>query len=153
VTPFRERDVRNLIRDLLDQTGAFDAAYLSGLPEASGKPAGESRLVAIAPVETSLAAPDTWDDAGGDLLLTCRVGLTLQARHEDPQIRDELAELLLCTAANAINDSTLGGASLPGRTRICSWSWQTPIAPERRILAVLEDQYLADGPTGFNTVE
>jgi hypothetical protein len=153
VTPYRERDLRNLIRDLLDQTGAFDGVYLSGLPEASGRPAGESRSAAVEPGETSLAMPEPWDDAGGDLLLNCRVNLTLQSRHEDPQLRDELAELLLCIAANALNGSTLGGASLPGRTRIRSWSWQKPIAPERRILAVLEYQYLVDGQTGFNTAE
>jgi hypothetical protein len=153
VTPFRERDIRNLIADLLDQTGAFDSIYLSGLPEASGRPAGECQAVAIEPGETSLAAPDPWDDSAGDLLLICRVNLTLLARHEDPQLRDELAELLLCTAADAVGGSTLGDATLPGRTRIRSWTWLKPVVPERRILAVLEFQYLVDGPSGFNTAD
>ncbi len=37
MTPFRERDVRQVVHDLLDQTGAFDGVYLSGLPERRGR--------------------------------------------------------------------------------------------------------------------
>jgi hypothetical protein len=52
-----------------------------------------------------------------------------------------------------VGDSTLGDATLSTRTRIRSWTWQKPVAPERRILAVIEYQYLVDGPNGFNTAE
>ena len=44
MTPFRERDVRQVVHDLLDQTGAFDGVYLSGLPERRGGRTGESRV-------------------------------------------------------------------------------------------------------------
>ena len=64
-----------------------------------------------------------------------------------------MAELLLNVAADALGGNTLGGAALPSRTRFLSWTWQPPSAPERRITAVLEFQYLVDGPTGFNTAE
>ena len=37
MTPYRERDGRALMRDLLEQTGAFDGVYLSTLPEARGQ--------------------------------------------------------------------------------------------------------------------
>ena len=36
MTSFRERDLRQIVHDLLDQTGAFDGVYLSGLPERRG---------------------------------------------------------------------------------------------------------------------
>ena len=36
MTSFRERDVRQVVHDLLDQTGAYDEVYLSGLPERRG---------------------------------------------------------------------------------------------------------------------
>ena len=85
--------------------------------------------------------------------MTCRLNLIFLARHEDPQIRDDTAELLLNIAADALGGNTLGGVALPSRTRIQSWIWQTPAAPERRIMAVLEFQYLVDCPTGFNTAE
>jgi len=151
VIPFRERDIRNLIGDLLDQTGAFDRVYLSGLPEDRGEPSGDSRSVAIEPWETTRADP--WDDDGGDPLLTCRVHVVFLARHDDPRIRDEMVELLLNVAADALGGNSFGGAAIPARTQLRSWSWQKSKAPERRISAVLEYQYLGDGWTGFNTAE
>jgi hypothetical protein len=85
--------------------------------------------------------------------MTCRVHLTLLARHEDPQLRDEAAELLLNVTADSLGGNSFGGETLPERTRIVSWTWQKPTAPERRITAILEYQYIVDGPTGFNTAE
>lgn len=143
--------MRTLVRDLLEQTGAFDGVYLAGLPEDRGEPSGDACAAAVEPAETRVALP--WDDAAGALLLTCRVQLTLLARHEDPQTRDETAERLLAVAANALGGGTLGGAALPPRSGIRCWTWQKPVAPERRITAVLEYQYLVDGPSEFNTDE
>lgn len=150
-TPYRERDGRALARDLLEQTGAFDGVYLSGLPEDRGLPSGDLRAAVIEPGDTTLDSP--WDDAGGDLLFTCRVNLTLLARHEDPQARDEMAERLLHVVASALGGATLGAANLPGRTVVRSWAWQKPVAPERRIAAVLEYQYLVEGWPGFDAAE
>jgi hypothetical protein len=147
----RERDVRSSIRDVLDSTGAFDGVYLAGLPPDRGERCGDSRSVSIEPVETTGA--DHWDDTTGDLVMTSRVSLTLLARHDDPQVRDETAEQLLNVAANALNGQALAGLTLPGWTRIRSWTWQKPHAPERRIAAVLEYQYLVAGWTGFDTTE
>jgi hypothetical protein len=138
-----------MIRDVLEDTGAFDGVYLCGLPEDRGEPSGDARSVSIEPGETAVAAP--WDDTTGDMVMTCRVNLTILARDEDAQIRDETAELLLNVAANALNGQALAGASLPCMTRIRSWSWQKPKAPERRVAAVLEYQYLVKGWTGANT--
>ncbi|MGO9598122.1 MAG: hypothetical protein ACLP7Q_09030 [Isosphaeraceae bacterium] len=146
---FRERDIRNLIGDLLDQTGAFDGVYLSGLPEERGETCGDSRAVVIEPDMTTRADPT--DDFDGDPLLSCQLKLIFMARDEDPQVRDEVAELLLNVAAVALDGNTLSGMVLPSRTKIRSWSWQKPVAPERRITAILEFQYLGDGWAGFNT--
>ncbi|QEH38646.1 hypothetical protein OJF2_72520 [Aquisphaera giovannonii] len=151
MTLFRERDIRGLIRDMLEQTGAFDGAYLSGLPEDRGERAGDGRAVSIEPSETRQACP--WDDADGDPIMTCQVALTILARDDDPRARDDLAELLLNIAANALWRSNLGGAAIASRTQIRSWTWLPPQAPERRIKAVLEYQYLVDGLTGLNTAE
>ena len=146
---FRERDIRNLIGDLLDQTGAFDGVYLSGLPEERGENCGDSRAVVIEPDMTTRADPT--DDFDGDPLLSCQLKLIFMARDEDPQVRDEAAELLLNVAAVALDGNTLSGMALPSRTKIRSWSWHKPVAPERRITAMLEFQYLGDGWAGFNT--
>jgi hypothetical protein len=151
VTPYRERDIRERIRDVLEDTGAYDGVYLSGLPEDRGEPSGDARSISIEPAETAAAAP--WDDTAGDQVMSCRVSLTIMARDEDPQIRDETAELLLNVAANALSGQALAGATLPGMTRITSWSWQRPRAPERRIAAVLECRYLVQGWSGASTDE
>jgi hypothetical protein len=151
VTPYRERDGRTLARDLLEATGAFDGVYLAGLPEDRGQASDDRCAAAIEPAETELAVP--WDDAGADLLFTCRVHLTILARHEDPQTRDELAERLLYVAASILGGASLGPATLPGRTVVRSWVWQKPVAPERRIAAVLEYQYLVDSWPGLDTAE
>jgi hypothetical protein len=151
VTPYRERDGRALARDLLEQTGAFDGVYLTGLPEDRGQSSGDHRAAVIEPADTALSTP--WDDAGGGLLFTCRLNITLLARHEDPQTRDELVEQLLYVAASTLGGNSLGAASLPGRTVVRSWAWQPPVAPERRIASVLEYQYLVDGWPGLDTAE
>jgi hypothetical protein len=151
VTAYRERDVRETIRDVLEDTGAFDGVYLGGVPEDRGTPSGHARAVSVEPGDTAAAAP--WDDTAGDLLMSCRVNLTILARDNDPQIRDETAELLLNIAANALNGRALGGVALSCTPRIRSWSWQKPRPPERRVAAVLEYQYLVDGWTDANTDE
>ncbi len=148
---FRERDIRNQVAELLEQTGAFDGVYLSGLPEDRGESAADSHAVAIEPWQTAQAQPS--DDYQGDPLLSCRVNLIILARHEDPQLRDETAELLLNVAIDALGGSSLGGLVLPARTQVTSWAWQKPRAPERRISAVLELQYLGSGWNGLNTSE
>lgn len=151
MTPYRERDIREAIRDLLEETGAFDGVYLGEAPEGHGEPSGHARAVWIEPGETAAAAP--WDDAAGDLLMSCRVDLMIAARHGDPWIRDDLAEWLLNVAADALNGRSLGGASLIRSPLIRSWTWHRPKAPERRIAAVLEYQYLIGGWAGANTDE
>jgi hypothetical protein len=151
MTPYRERDGRVRARDLLEQTGAFDGVYLAGLPEDRGIPSGDRSAAVIEPGDTALQTP--WDDAGGDLLFTCRLNLTVLARHEDPQVRDEQAERLLLVAASTLGGASLGAANLPGRTVLRAWAWQKPAPPERRIAAVLEYQYLVDGWAGLDTTE
>ncbi len=148
---FRERDIRTAIRDLLEQTGAFDGVYLSGLPEDRGEAATDAQAVSIEPSRTTSA--DVSDDDNGDLLMTCQVNLVFLARHEDPQVRDENAERLLDVAADVLSGQAIDGATVPGKTRLVAWTWLKPAAPERRIAAVLQFQYLVEGWTGFNTDE
>ena len=125
----RQGYIRNLVGDLLDQTGSLDGVYLSGLPEDRGESSEDTQAVAIEPWETTQTEP--WNDYGGDPLLTYRLNLSFLARHEDPQIRDEMVELLLNAAA--LGGNSLGSAAVPARTQIKSWPWEKPKAPERRI--------------------
>jgi hypothetical protein len=137
----RERDVRNAIKTALWATGVFDDIWLTGLPEDYGRGASQLRAAAIEPAATALATG--WDApiAGGlDFKAQCIV--TLLARHEDPQLRDELAEQLLDTLHNAVNGQSLAGFTLPVKTLVTSWLWQPPLAPERRITATVSFAYL-----------
>lgn len=138
-----ERDVRVAVRDLLDATTAFDGVYLSGLPERRGERGGDLQAAAVEPDET--AASCGWDDVSGSSVMTARATITLLARDDDPQTRDEMAERLLETARDALDGRSLAGKTLPEWTRIRSWTWLKPTPPERRIGATLEFRYLVDG--------
>jgi len=81
------------------------------------------------------------------------VRLTLLARMEDPQLRDESAELVLDTAANALNGQGLAGLTMPAFTRFTGWQWQPATAPERRITATFTYQYIIEGWDEYDTTE
>ena len=145
----RDRDVRNAIQSTLAATGAFDGVWIWGLPEDYGT--GSSQLAACAIEPESSSQADNWD--GGPetgLVITSRVRLTLLYRHEDPQLRDEGAELLLDTAANALNGQSLAGLTLPDMTRFLSWTWVKPESVERRITATYQYQYLVESWSGYS---
>ena len=78
------------------------------------------------------------------------MAITLLYRHEDPQLRDEGAELLFDTAANALNGQCLADLTLPDMTKFTTWKWQAPAAPERRITAIFSYQYIVEGWDGFD---
>jgi hypothetical protein len=148
----RDRDVRNAIQAALVATNAFDngAVWIWGLPEDYGTGSSEQAAAAIVPM--SSRQEDLWDAApAGGLVITSRVGIVLLYRHPDPQLRDEGAELLLDTSANALNGQQLGGEIFPQTARIVQWDWQPPNSSERRIPAVFSYQYIVDGWDEYDT--
>jgi hypothetical protein len=126
---------------LLSSTNAFDGVWLGALAEGASEAASLLCTAAIEP-DSSEFTP-TWDSGVvGGVIVTSRVQITFSARHSDPQLRDELAELLLDTASNALNGQQLGGLVMPQMARFVSWVWQTSIPPERRIKSIFSYQYL-----------
>jgi hypothetical protein len=146
----RDRDVRNAIQTALLQTGEFDAVCMWGMPEDHGT--GASNL-AIAAIEPSASEQlDRWDYAPpGGMVISSRVNVILAYRHEDPQLRDEAAELLFDTAANALNGQSLAGLTLPQLTNFTSWRWEKAEAPERRITATFLYHYIVEGWNSYDT--
>jgi hypothetical protein len=146
----RDRDVRNAMQAALMATNAFNAVYLSGLPENFGS--GSSN-VAIAVVEPSASnQSDRWDSQPvGGLIVASTVTITLAYRHRDPQLRDEAVELLFDVAANTLNGQSLAGLTLPALTRFQSWRWETPAPPERRITSTFAYQYIVEGWDDYDT--
>jgi hypothetical protein len=141
----RDRDVRNAIQTALISTDAFNGVHVWGLPEDYGSGSSEQAAVWIVP--QSSRQEDLWDAApAGGLVITSRIGLLLVYRSssDDPQTRDEAAELLLDTAANALNGQDLGGLIFPQTARIVSWDWQPPASAERRIQATFSYQYIVE---------
>ncbi len=76
--------------------------------------------------------------------------VTLLARNDDAQLRDEQAEQLLDVLANAVNGVSLAGITLPGKTLVTAWQWRPAMAPERRIAATVSFQYLVEGWENFD---
>jgi len=148
----RDRDIRNAIHDALVATQAFDGVWIWGLPEDYGS--GASQLAAAAIEPDSSTQEDRWDaPALGELIVTTTVTITLLARNDDPQLRDEAVELLLDTAANALNGQNFAAfnavdgtpITMPGLTRFRSWKWLPAAAPERRIRSTFSYAYLVEG--------
>jgi hypothetical protein len=157
----RDRDVRNAIQAALVATNAFDtdlntgaAVWIWGLPEDYGSFYTQA---AAAIVPMSSRQEDLWDSApSGGLVVTSRLGLILLYRNGDPQLRDEGAELLLDTVADALNgqnfaaftvpqtNEPLGNFVIPQTARVIQWDWQPPTVPERRINAVFSYQYIVE---------
>jgi hypothetical protein len=145
----RDRDVRNAIQSALAETGAFDSVWIWGLPENFGTGASSLAAAAIEPVSSTQS--DRWDaQPEGGLLVTSLVTITFLYRHEDPQLRDEAAELLFDTAADALNGQSLAGFTLPGLTQFVSWRWEKPAPPERRIAAVFSYVYIVEGWNSYD---
>jgi len=148
----RDRDVRNAIHDALIATGAFDGVWIWGLPEDYGT--GASQLAAAAIEPESSKQEDRWDsEPGGGLIVTSTVRITLLQRDDDPQRRDEAAELLFDVAANALNGQSLGALTVPGWTRFTGWRWQTATSPERRIAATFQYAYIVEGWDNYDTTQ
>ncbi len=149
----RERDVRNAIRQALIDTDAFDEVHVSGKAEDYGISAGATKMCIIEPMGTS---EDSFGDdvPEGAIVYVSRIGCTFVGRDQDPQKRDELAELLLDTAADVLNGNNFGlGDMIPAKTRFTGWNWKNPVAPERQIQAIFQATYWIDGWNQMDTTE
>ena len=141
----RERDIRTAIQNALAATQAFDGVHVFGLPEDCGSSADELAMAVIMPRSTQ--EDDLWDAGpAGGVIYRCTMALTVLARNEDPQARDEAAERLLNIAMNAINGQDLvPGLTIPDKTIVASWDWQKEEHPERRINCTISVWYEVEG--------
>jgi len=155
---YRDRDVRLAIASILDATNAFDGIYLRSISEVPSRRAADTRAVSIEP--DSVDFSDPWGDdhsnpnsSSGALIVTGRLCLTFMVRHDDPDCRDDAAELLVNLACNALNDQSLADLTMPPFTRFQSLKWLPPEPPERRISATFAYRYSVDAWNSFNTTE
>ena len=140
----RDRDVRNALQVVLQNTGQFDNVYVSGLPEDYGIGSDRVSIAVIEPVSST--ERDDWDsETTGGILIQGTAQITLLARQPDPQLRDEAVELLLEYTANTVNGQSLAGLTLPPWTRITAWRWLPATHPERRIQATFQYSYIVEG--------
>ncbi len=147
---WRERDVRRAVAELLEATGAFEGLY-TGPPERQGQ-RNDSRAVWVEPIAST--ERDSWDAAPtGRIDITSQLKITVLARDEIQQIRDDAAEYLLALVNNALNGTNLGGLTMPQFTRVQSWRWKDAAPPERRIEITFGFRYLLDTWNGFNESE
>jgi len=150
----RERDVRSAIQAAMMASNAFDAVWLSGLPEDYGKGVSNLSAAAIEPVSTAFSAG--WDNVpDGAVVFAAKLRVTLLARNPDPQLRDETVEQLLDFLCDAVNGQNLvPGFTVPQKAMVGPWLWQPAQAPERRIQATVNYLYmLTSGWDSFDTSE
>ncbi len=150
--PRRDRDVRNAIKTLIEATGQFDTVSRKGLPAEYGSSAGDLKLAIIQP--DTIAQSDRWDatDEIG-LHVDSTVMITILARNEDPEVRDDLAENLMWVAINAIQGKSLAELTAPDLTRFVRAKFMKPKAPERQIVCTFVYSYIVDGWSGYEPDE
>jgi hypothetical protein len=131
-------------------TEAFDNVYLTGFSDQSDENAQDVLAAAILPV--SWQESDDYDDTVSGLMqIDGKVTIFFLARDEDQQVRDEKCELLLNTAANALNGQSLASLTFPEWTKFKSVQWIDPVPPERKIRATFAYSYYVDTFTSFAT--
>lgn len=162
----RERDIRTAIADALARTGNIPAenVHLAAADEAAAKD-GDPLVVAIephsttlmpsGPMSTSVSARSAigWDSStAGSLPFLTQILITVIARDQDPETRDDLAEQMLAAAQNAVNGQVLvEGFTSPMDTLVGNWTWAKPVAPERRVAAIARVMYLVPAWNEFDT--
>jgi len=142
----RELDVRVALKEALLATHKFgEAVFLSGLPEDFGFGSSNLAAAAIEPGGSQYATG--WEAVAwlGGLAYDAICTVTLLARHEDPQLRDELAESLLDVLSGIVGGDTLARDAVPGRTGIVRWEWLPPDSVERRIQATVGFAFMSAG--------
>ena len=140
----RPRDIRNDIKARLMATGRFDDVRTAGLPEEQGFSTALKTAAVLPPAN---GAMKTLADGGDEILTGTDEPLlvTLLARDNDPNVRDNLAEDLLQYLKNAVNGQSLAGMTVPDKTFVRTWQYQKPKDKERRIAATVTYQYLLTG--------
>src|SRR4051794_41027282 len=116
---FRERDVWVAAKGLLDDLGIFDNVYISK-GHANHDPE-DRRSAEITPYDGS--ATSAYDGTDGPMEVESRVQIVIYVSEPDDQARDAIAELLLNSAANALNGQSIGNLTWPGFTHITNWRW------------------------------
>lgn len=149
---FRDRDIRNAMRDACEATGLFDLATTGGLPEVNGGDSGQTAVIVIEPLNYIDSDPAD-EDFGPLLVRTGTARVTVLAIDQDGATRDELAEKLCHLASNACNGASLAGLTYPDKTRFTTWRWLKPSPPERRVEGTFTYQYEVGSFTDLGTAE
>jgi hypothetical protein len=149
---FRDRDVRNAMRDLAEALNRFDVATTAGLPETQPVAGDVMTMVDIEPLDWNDESP--FDDDGGPALFrTATVKVTILCIGEDAAARDETAELLWNLLANAWNGVSLAGLTMPDKTQFTYTRWLAVKGLERRVESKFIYTYQVGGFRDFGEQE
>ncbi len=145
----RDRDVRQAIKDMLDDTNQFNEVSLRALPEDIGVAAGQLAFVLIQPVSDK--QEDRWD--GGEftgMVNNATISITCMVRNSDPQLCDEACELLRNVVIDTIQGKSLADITVPDHTRYVGTVWQARKPPERRIVMTFVYETIMDSWDGYD---
>lgn len=144
--PVRDYSIFRAAVAALEATGDF-ARVLIG-----ERPTGDQTQVAAFDVPAAILVPgrfdeiDPWDDAADvQSERTVHFDLVLIARDQDADARVESLDRLGQVAAKAIGGRSVGGFTLPGKTRIRRGTWLAAREPEKHLVLAVETSYLIDG--------
>lgn len=149
---YRDRDIRNAMRDLIEATREFDWTTCGGLPEDQAYPGGALKAASIEPL--NYIDDDLCEDELGPVLIrTGTAKVTFLAIDEDSTACIEAAERLMNIAANLWNGVSLATLTYPDKTRFTTARWLKPEGNERRVEATFTYQYEVGYFADFGTAE
>jgi hypothetical protein len=148
ISPYRDGNAFDAIIAALVNTGEFAAAVFGTTPDRMAAGSDVTPLAVI--------TPEAWvelDDVDPVVIVRqVDFSLTIVVRGEEPTARYGHLDRLSCVAINAVDGLDLGGACLPGLTRIRRGRYEFNTKhPEQRLLLTGEFSYLIPSLTGHNT--
>ena len=147
----RDWDIFAAIATMIRTTGSFDEVAISDPPELSGRKASYRAIAVIMPGSGDESAEGFDDPDETQRVRRVSWQLMVIARDKEPEIRDRLAEQLLNSARDAIDDRCIAGQTIVGETHVFKDRYLPAIPPERRLIADGTFSYFIDGQDGHAT--
>ena len=132
-TPARDDQILANVQAALRATNEFDAVILTKLPEETAFPASGRSAAYVLPYSYDEQSRH-FDNDGPTYRRTVRYQLVIATRNADQVCRDAELSRLDDVCQNALTGINLGAQTLPAWTKCGSGRYQTPNAPERRMI-------------------
>lgn len=140
-----DRHVLRAIADAIRATNQFDGVYRGIITDGAGKPA-DFAAIAVVYADNFEETSVYDDDDETQYQHNFRFRVTVEARNDDPELREEELDRLYCAIANVINYKSLDSLTIPALTLIRRGNYGKPDHPSQPLELYGETAYFVDAP-------